>query len=129
MKVLVLDDCKAFRDEALAMLTRNGHVAEAVESADAAIPLAEKGHYDFILVDFNMPGHDGAWFLQNVKLPQHTRALLVTAHAHKDILACMFKFGAAGYLIKPFDEDDLMRHLELLSARRHGEASKKRPRE
>jgi two-component system, cell cycle response regulator CpdR len=113
MKVLVLDDHQAFRDEVVEMMGRRGHEARGVGRADDAIPLAESGEYDFVLVDFSMPEHDGIWFMKHVKLPPNTKALLVTAHVNKDMMAQMFKLGAAGYLIKPFDEGDLVRHLQF----------------
>jgi two-component system chemotaxis response regulator CheY len=113
MRILVLDDHKGFRQEVEAILARHGHDAHGVESADDAIPLAESGEYDFILVDFKMPVHDGLWFLKNVRLPMTTKALLVTAHVNKEIINKMFEMGAAGYIIKPFDEADLLRHLDF----------------
>jgi len=113
MKVLVLDDHKPFRDEVVDMLTRLGHEGVGTATAEAAIPLAETGDYDFVLVDFSMPNHDGVWFMKHVKLPRRTKALLVTAHVSKEIMAQMFRLGIAGYLIKPFDESDLIRHLDF----------------
>jgi two-component system, chemotaxis family, chemotaxis protein CheY len=111
LRILVLDDHKAFREQVVEILMRNGHEALGVEKAVDAIPLAESGAYDFVLVDFNMPEHDGIWFMQNVKRPRHTKALLVTAHVNNQIISRMIRSGASGYIIKPFDEDDLIRHL------------------
>jgi DNA-binding response OmpR family regulator len=113
MKVLVLDDHDGFREEVLAMLSRNNLEGVGVDNAPAAIPLAEEGGFDFVLVDFNMPHHDGVWFMRNVKLPKKTKAMLVTAHIHREMMARMFKLGVAGYLVKPFAEDDLLRHLKF----------------
>lgn len=115
MKVLVLDDHKGFREEVLEMLKRNGHECDGVESAPEAIPMVETGKYDFVLVDFSMPDHDGVWFMRNVRKPRHTKALLVTAHASNEVIKQMFRIGAAGYLIKPFEEEDLVRHLTFHS--------------
>ena len=115
MKILVLDDHDAFREEVLAMLSRNNHEGVGVNRADAAIPLAETGEFDFVLVDFSMPKHDGLWFMMNVTLPRKTKAILVTGYVHREMMAQMFKRGVAGYLIKPFDERDLLRHLVFYS--------------
>jgi two-component system, chemotaxis family, chemotaxis protein CheY len=77
-----------------------------------AIPLVESGEYDFVLVDFSMPEHDGMWFMRNVKKPRHTKALLVTAHVNNQVINHMFRVGASGYIIKPFEEEDLLRQLQ-----------------
>lgn len=113
MRVLVLDDHKEFCDEVVRMLIRNGHSCDGVNSAEAAVPMVRDGNYDFVLVDFNMPVHDGMWFLKNAGIPRRTKALLVSAHVNREIINHMLKSGAAGYLVKPFEEADLMRHLEF----------------
>lgn len=113
MKILVLDDHRGFREEVESILTRHGHHVVGVESAEQAIPLVENGDYDFVLVDYQMPEHDGIWFMQNVRKPRRTRAILSTAIVNRQIIDAMFKAGASGYLIKPFDEDDLLMHLRF----------------
>ena len=120
MKILVLDDHAGFRDQVVEILTRNGHEARGVENATDAISLAESGEYDFVLVDFSMPEHDGIWFMSNIKLPPRTKAILVTAHVSRSVINIMFRAGACGYIMKPFEEEDLIRHLEFhaRSARR-----------
>ena len=115
MKVLVLDDHEGFRNEIVAILARTGHEASGAGSPEEAIPLVENGDYDFLLVDYQMPGHDGIWFMQHVKRPRRTKAILVTAHVNPQVTDAMFKSGACGYIIKPFDEADLLRHLDFHS--------------
>jgi DNA-binding response OmpR family regulator len=122
MRVLVLDDHQPFRDDVVAMLARNNHEGVGVGSAEAAIPMARKGDFDFILVDYSMPEHDGIWFLKHAGIPRQTRALLVTAHTNVRLISEAIKLGAVGYLIKPFDESDLLRHLEFHARRADGTA-------
>ena len=111
MKVLIIDDHEGFREEIQDILTRNGCEAVGVDSAEAAVPLAESGDYDFVLVDFEMPEHNGLWFMKKVKLPSKTKALLVTSHTNCELISAMMAAGASGYVTKPFDEEDIMRHL------------------
>ena len=111
MRVLIIDDHKGMRDELRRMLTQHGHEADDMESASEAIPLAETGNYDIILLDYQMPENDGLWFLRNARIPHHTKVLLVTSHTEPRLITEMFRAGAAGYLIKPFDEDDLLRNV------------------
>jgi CheY-like chemotaxis protein len=112
MRILVLDDHDAFRDEVIGILTRNGHEAQGVATAPAAIPLVENGHFDIVLVDYSMPQHDGIWFMRTVHRPKRTKAILVTAHVNREMIVSMFNAGISGYIIKPFDEDGLMRNLK-----------------
>ena len=47
------------------------------------------------------------------------KALLVTGHVNRAVIKEMFRAGAAGYIIKPFDEDELMRHIAFHFAEPH----------
>ncbi len=80
-------------------------------SVAQAIPMVEDALYDFVLLDYRMPVHDGLWFLKNTRVPRLTKVLLMTAHSHNGIINEMFRAGARGYLIKPFEKEDLLCHL------------------
>ncbi|MBN1270218.1 MAG: response regulator [Kiritimatiellae bacterium] len=123
MRILVIDDHQGVRDEIRRILMQNGHDADAVGSADAAIPLIETGNYDFALLDYQMPEHDGLWLMRNTRIPPRTKVVLVTIHTNHLLISEMFKAGVVGYLIKPFDEDDLLRHLAYHSNRHEGPAA------
>jgi len=111
MNVLIVDDHEAFLEEVRRMLTRHGHSVDDARSAAAAIPPAETGNYDIILLDYQMPENDGLWFLKNARIPHCTKVLLVTSHTEPQLINEILHAGAAGYLIKPFDEDDLLRNI------------------
>lgn len=111
MRFLVLDDHDGFRNEIVGILERNGHQAQGVATADAAVPLVETGQYDMVLVDYSMPEHDGVWFMKNAHKPRGTKALLVTAHVNRQMIETMFNAGVSGYIIKPFSEEEFLHNL------------------
>ncbi|MBT3194583.1 MAG: response regulator [Verrucomicrobia bacterium] len=112
MKILALDDDPALLRIMEAMLSHNGHDVTCVETPEAAIDHVAKEQFDFVLVDYQMRDKTGVWFMENVKLPRETKALLVTATIDRDVINRMFALGASGYLIKPFDEADLLHQLD-----------------
>lgn len=116
MRILVVDDDRRLLAEVEGILKRNGHSADCAGSADDAAALVATNRYDFALVDYRMPGHDGAWFLKNAALPPQTKVLLVTSYVDKDVVREMFSAGIAGYISKPFDENELLTHLRFHSA-------------
>jgi DNA-binding response OmpR family regulator len=71
-----------------------------------------RGHIDRGLKD---GPHEGSG--PGRPLPRHTKALLVTAHVNRHIVNRMFECGVSGYIIKPFDEAELMRHLDFHAGR------------
>jgi AmiR/NasT family two-component response regulator len=37
----------------------------------------------------------------------------MTAYVHRNVINTMFKLGACGYMMKPFDEEELLRNLDF----------------
>ena len=65
---------------------------------------------DLILLDLNMPQMNGREFLQHVKADAALRlapvVVVSTSDAERDVVSA-YELGAAGYLSKPVDIDDL----------------------
>lgn len=113
MRILVLDDDRDLLKALKMILERHDHEVDCVDNADDALACVAESEYDFALVDYRLPGKSGAWFLQQAALPSRTKALLITAYSHAVVIKEMFDLGVCGYLIKPFGEEDLLRHLEF----------------
>lgn len=114
MRILVIDDDAGMLNAMKHLLASYGHEVVCVQSAEEG--LASDPHsFDFVLLDYKMPSHDGSWFLREAKLGRNTKVLLVTAYANKEVIKTMFSLGVSGYLIKPFDAEDLIRHMEFFS--------------
>ena len=113
MKILVLDDDRALLRTMDAILSRHGHEVTCVEDSEEAVTLVAGHDYDFVLVDYQMGGKSGVWFMENANLPPKTKALLVTGNVDKKVITNMFDLGASGYIIKPFGEEELLRHLQF----------------
>ena len=118
MRILVVDDDRKLSEEVKNILARNQHTADCLDNADEAVARVASGDYDFVLVDYKMPDHDGLWFMKNAKLPRRTKALLVTSFVDRNMIKTMFAAGVSGYIIKPFDEEELIRILNFHQERR-----------
>lgn len=115
MKILVIDDEKGIQIVFKALLEERGYDVATVGCAAEGIELVKQNHYDIVFVDYKMPGNDGIWFMQNAKLPRTTKILLMTAFVNRQVINRMFSLGASGYLIKPFDDKDVFRHIEFFT--------------
>lgn len=115
MRILVLDDNEALRTTVAEILRSYDHEVDTTADARAATKMVETTEYDFILVDYKMPINDGIWFMKNAKLNRRTRVLLMTAFVNNDVISEMFKLGAVGYMVKPFDAKELLRHINFHS--------------
>jgi DNA-binding response OmpR family regulator len=113
MRVLVLDDDLPVAKAVQSILMDHGHTADIADNASFGVDLVERGDYDFVLLDYRMPEKDGAWFMKNAKVPKGTKVLLTTAFVNRKVINEMFQLGAVGYIIKPFTEKELLKHLEF----------------
>lgn len=116
LKLLLIDDDDALRSTLVRMLECiDGIDVTAAGSAEEGAAIVADGGFDFVLVDYKMPVHDGLWFMENADIPKSTKVLLMTAFVNRDVINAMFASGISGYLVKPFTEEELMRHLHFHS--------------
>ena len=112
-RVLVVDDDSAVREVTAGMLTELGyHVVEA-GSGGAALDLLDGSmEINALLLDFAMPGMNGAEVAREVRARRpEVPILFLTGYADTDVLT---NAGEDGILRKPFREKDLAAKLRTL---------------
>jgi two-component system NtrC family response regulator len=107
-RLLVVDDEAAQRELLADHLRQLG--AEVLEAPDGqrALEEAARARPDVVLTDFRMPRLDGQALVAELKrLNPEIEVVIVTAYATvADAVACL-KAGAADYLLKPLDLDEV----------------------
>lgn len=103
VRVVVCDDHPLFRDGVVRALQSSDTVDVVAEAEDGvtALDLIRQHRPDVALVDYRMPGLDGAQVaaaLQQDGAP--TRVLIVSAHDDSEIVFHALQQGAAGFLPK-----------------------------
>ncbi|MFA5516638.1 MAG: sigma-54 dependent transcriptional regulator [Desulfuromonadales bacterium] len=107
-RILVAEDEEIMRITVLDHLRNQGWLADEAATGTKALELARKNRYEVILSDIRMPGMDGEKLLAEVKkLAPRTEVVMMTAHGSTDNAVNCLKKGAADYILKPFDLDDL----------------------
>ena len=117
VRVLVVDDNVQLSRSVTLMLEDGGHHVDSTADPRVAIDMVGEGNYDFVLVDYKMPVNDGVWFMKNVEIPKGTKVLLMTGFVNRSVINEIFELGAVGYIVKPFDHTELMKHLGFHSSR------------
>jgi DNA-binding NtrC family response regulator len=106
--VLVVDDHAAVRESVIDVLRQAGYEAEGLASAVEALPLVERGGFDVVITDLQMPGIDGLEFIRQMSRRRlAAQAIMITAHATIASAVEAMRFGAFDYLEKPFDVNQL----------------------
>jgi CheY-like chemotaxis protein len=113
--ILLVDDDKAVREVTRAMLDSLGYCVEEAGSGAAALEmLNSETQIDLLIIDFAMPGMNGAEVvrLSRPKRP-HLPVLFVTGFADRAQLAGLEESDVLG---KPFMNDELAQKVRLLLA-------------
>lgn len=118
MKALVVDDSRSMRAILAKQLKELGFtVAEAQNGQEALAQLHADGATDLVLLDWNMPGMDGAEVLAIIRSEpnyRNVRVMMVTTESEMSQVAVALEAGANEYLMKPFDRASLVEKLVLL---------------
>jgi two-component system chemotaxis response regulator CheY len=106
MKILIVDDFSTMR-RIIKNLLRDLGFTNTSEADDGttALPLLEKGNFDFLITDWNMPGMTGLELLVACRASTKLKTLpvlMVTAEAKRDQIIAAAQAGVSGYVVKPF---------------------------
>ena len=106
MKILVVDDFSTMRRIIRNLLRELGfdNVSEA-DDGNTALPTLQRGGFDFLITDWNMPGMTGLELLERVRSDAGLAALpvlMVTAEAKREQIIAAAQAGVNGYIVKPF---------------------------
>lgn len=108
--ILVVDDEKDVREGLASLLVMEGYEVTTAENGAAAIERAKLRRFDLILTDLRMPGMSGVETLTGLKqLHPDVPVLVVTGYASDETAERCMREGAYGYVMKPFDLDQLLR--------------------
>ncbi len=112
--IVVVDDEEPQRKVLAGFLRKKGFGVEAVGSADDALAVVASRTVDLVLTDLKMPGRTGVELLDAVRgLNPEIPVVVMTAYGTVSSAVDAMKRGAADYLGKPIDLDEL----EVLVAR------------
>jgi two-component system response regulator HydG len=120
--VLVVDDEKAHRLMLRAHLEDAGYQILEASDGEAALQTAESQPADLVLMDVVMPRMDGMALLPRLKaLMPDVPVLMMTAYGSIESAVNALKDGAADYLTKPLDVEEVLIKVErqLEAARLH----------
>jgi DNA-binding NtrC family response regulator len=109
IKLLLVDDEIKFLKSIAERLALKNFDVIAVSNGEEAIASAEKDLFDVAVVDFQMPGMDGAQVLKALKKRhKYLEIIMLTGHATVDSAVECTKLGAFKYLEKPYAFEKLV---------------------
>ena len=129
MKVLLVDDSGTMRTIQKRCLTKLG-IVDVVEAEDGrqALEFFDKGNYNGVLSDWNMPVMDGLALLKEIRQRNQTiPVIMITTEAERARVVAAIQAGVSDYLVKPFSTEELLARVRALLRRtqRHGKSPTK----
>ncbi|HIJ91628.1 MAG: sigma-54 dependent transcriptional regulator [Desulfobulbaceae bacterium] len=114
-KILLAEDDEIMRITLSDRLRKNGWLVDEACDGREALTLLKKNSYNLLISDIRMPHIGGEDLLAEVLLhAPSTDVIFMTAYGSvEDAVQCLKK-GAADYLLKPFDMDDLVIRVKRL---------------
>jgi two-component system response regulator AtoC len=107
--VLVVDDDAAVGMVLTALLVQAGMKAKHVASGEAALRALEGAPADVVVTDLRMPGMDGMELLARIAATSpELPVIVVTAHGTVPLAVEAMRAGAADFVLKPFDREQIV---------------------
>jgi len=112
-RVLVVDDEHLIRWSLVRALDGAGYQAEAAETGAEARAKYKDFRPHAVLLDICLPDANGTDLLKEFKADDKDLVvIMITAHSDADSAVSALKIGAADYVGKPFDLEDVLHSLE-----------------
>ncbi len=118
LRVVIADDESIIRMDLKTLLEEMGHeVAGEAADGQKALEMTRSLKPDVVIMDIKMPVMDGLDAAKIISEEKIAPVVLLTAYSDKDLIERAKDAGVFGYLVKPFQESDLMPAIEIALSR------------
>jgi len=106
--ILVVDDERSLREFLTILLEQEGYAVTTAETVASGIERVLGGTFDLVMCDLKLPDGSGLEVLEEARRRQVSCPfIIITAHTTPQHALDALRAGAAEYLSKPFNVDDL----------------------
>lgn len=118
-RILAVDDEKGVVHSCVRILERQGFTVSGLTDSQAALELLRQESFDLLLTDIKMPRLDGLELLRLAKeIDPHLTVVLITGYGTMEDAINAIRLGAQGFLMKPFEPEELVTTVKDNLARR-----------
>ena len=106
--ILIVEDEAILRESLRDWLTDAGYQVETAADGEEGLRMIGEQDFDLVLLDMRLPGKNGLQVLREAKTKKpQLKGVIITAYPSVETAVEAMKIGAAEYLPKPLDLDDL----------------------
>jgi AmiR/NasT family two-component response regulator len=118
VRVVIAEDEAIIRlDLRETLMTQGYDVVGEAGRGDEAVDLVRELRPDLVILDVKMPGLDGLTAARLIAAERLAAVLVLTAFSQRELVTEARDAGALAYLVKPFQEKDLVPAIEVALAR------------
>jgi len=121
IQILVVDDEEAIANLIKRALEQVGYFCKCAYDGEEAANQIEKGNFDLILLDVMLPKVNGFELMEYIRQFQIPVIFLTAKSDVKDRVKGL-RLGAEDYIVKPFDNAELIARVEVVLRRFHKSA-------
>ena len=119
IRVVLAEDHTLVRQGTRRILEESGRIEVVGEAADGEEAVAEVGRHDpdMAIVDIGLPQLNGIEVTRRIKASHpHVGVLVLTVHDDDQYVFALLEAGAAGYLLKDVEGEELVHAVEAVAA-------------
>ena len=129
-RILVVDDEKIILELTSMILRSKGYEVFTAESGKEGIEQVQRESPAVVLLDYMMPAMDGMTALRRIRAEfPDSYVIMFTGKGSEEIAVELMKAGASDYILKPFNNQDLIDRIENVLRIRRIEMNNKELRE
>lgn len=120
-KILIVED-EAIAAEYLKMILekRGWEVVDIVDNGEDAIATIQQNNPQLVLMDIMIKGYkSGCEVAMDIRKISHCSIVFTTAYADEEMINYAMDVNADGYIIKPYNEKEIIATISLLSAKQN----------
>jgi DNA-binding NtrC family response regulator len=108
-KILVVEDEEIIRNSLVKLLKRHNYAVNDAVSVKAAVSRYNIKEFNLIISDLRLPGNPGS---ELIKLAETVPVIIMTSYASLRSAVEIMRQGAADYISKPFDHEELIQSVK-----------------
>ena len=117
MKILIIEDNTALREELSVLLKNSGYETECITDFSKSAEQMSSSSADLILLDINLPNVNGETLLQNYRKQRSTPVIMLTSRTTELDEVLSMSYGADDFITKPYNPTILLLRISAVLKR------------
>ena len=116
-KILIVEDDEKLANELKIFLNRQGYQAEYLNDFSDPLNSILESHSDLVLLDINLPHHDGQFLCKEVRKTSELPIIVITSKNNELDELISMNYGADDFVTKPFNTQILLARIQAVLKR------------